>query len=56
MAPFPKSINEKLLYRELNGNRGISSIPNLYGARRWVDDLDIIAELRGHDGCVNALQ
>ncbi|KAA8893661.1 wd and tetratricopeptide repeat protein [Sphaerosporella brunnea] len=51
-----KSVNEKLFYRELQGKRGISSIPNLYGSRKWVNELDIVGELRGHDGCINALQ
>ncbi|KAF8542916.1 WD40-repeat-containing domain protein [Trichophaea hybrida] len=51
-----RSLNDKLFYRELYGNRGISSTSGLYGSRRWVEDLDIIGELRGHDGCINALQ
>lgn len=50
------NLNEELLYRELQGNHGVGAINKLYGDRRWVRDLDIIAELRGHDGCVNALQ
>jgi nuclear receptor interaction protein len=50
------SLNDKLFYRELHGSHGISSTSGLYGSRRWVEDLDIIGELRGHDGCINALQ
>lgn len=50
------TLNEELLYRQLHGNRGVGAINKLYGAQRWVKDLDIIGELRGHDGCINALQ
>lgn len=55
--PAPISgLNSKLLYRELHGSSGRSSSKNLYGDRRWVQDLDIVGELRGHNGCINALQ
>ena len=52
----PLTLNEELLYRQLHGNRGVGAINKLYGAERWVKDLDIIGELRGHEGCINALQ
>ena len=29
---------------------------DLYGHPVWVDDLDIVNELGGHSGCVNALR
>lgn len=31
------------------------SYRRLYSARRWISDLDIVNELAGHSGCVNAL-
>jgi len=43
------------LYRELNGARGIGSNASFYGARSWIDRLDLVAELSGHMGCVNTL-
>lgn len=30
-------------------------IRTLYGSKEWIDDLDIVNELGGHTGCVNAL-
>lgn len=50
------TLGRRLLFRELNGNRGIGSVAGLYGARKLVEDLDIIGELGGHTGCINALQ
>lgn len=50
------TMQQRLLFRELHGNSKIASNPNIYGSKKWVDDLDIIGELRGHDGCINALQ
>ena len=32
------------------------SIKGLYGNKNWVEDLDIVNELGGHTGCVNALR
>ncbi|KAI5801240.1 wd and tetratricopeptide repeat protein [Geopyxis carbonaria] len=51
----PTTLDQRLLQRELTGGRGNSSSKVFYGCREWVDDLDIVGELRGHDGCVNAL-
>ena len=41
--------------RLAQGNRH-PTVKGLYGNRYWVDDLDIINELGGHTGCVNALR
>ncbi|TGZ79964.1 WD40 repeat-like protein [Ascodesmis nigricans] len=49
-------LEQKLFRRELEGNRGLSSTAGIYGSKRWVEDLDIVGELRGHNGCINALQ
>ena len=32
-----------------------ASIRGIYGSREWIDELDIVNELGGHTGCVNAL-
>lgn len=46
---------ERLLWREQTGRSQVASTAALYGSRAWVDDLDIVNELGGHSGCVNAL-
>ncbi|CUS09631.1 unnamed protein product [Tuber aestivum] len=48
-------MEKRKLYRELNGARGIGSNASFYGARSWIERLDLVAELSGHEGCVNAL-
>ncbi|PGH16069.1 hypothetical protein AJ79_02049 [Helicocarpus griseus UAMH5409] len=51
-----KSVLEKrLLRRELGDDSPYSSIPGIYGDKAWIDDMDIVNELGGHTGCVNAL-
>ncbi|KAL9620563.1 MAG: hypothetical protein Q9160_004924 [Pyrenula sp. 1 TL-2023] len=49
------TLPNRLLRRELGQGPAGSSIKGIYGDRRWVDDLDIVNELGGHTGCVNAL-
>lgn len=52
-----KSVLEKrLLRRELGDNTPYSSIAGIYGDKTWIDDMDIVNELGGHTGCVNALR
>ncbi|RPB04937.1 WD40 repeat-like protein [Choiromyces venosus 120613-1] len=48
-------MERRRLHRELNGARGIGSNASFYGARTWIERLDLIAELSGHEGCVNTL-
>ncbi|KAL9105919.1 MAG: hypothetical protein Q9227_008979 [Pyrenula ochraceoflavens] len=48
-------MQEKLLKRELGEQPRHAGLRGLYGDRSWVDDLDIVNELGGHTGCVNAL-
>jgi hypothetical protein len=48
-------VDQKLLHRELDELAGLGSRQSIYGSRAWVDNLDIVAELWGHEGCVNAL-
>ena len=49
------SMHERLYWRETGDPRPHSRVKGLYGDKRWVQDLDIVNELGGHTGCVNAL-
>ena len=49
------TLQDRLLRRELGDSSGYSDIKGLYGDRAWINDLDIVNELGGHSGCVNAL-
>ncbi|KAG9205654.1 hypothetical protein G6514_007261 [Epicoccum nigrum] len=50
------TVYDRLLKREVgHQRRTYTDIRGIYGDRHWVDDLDIINELEGHNGCVNAL-
>ncbi|KAL8744369.1 MAG: hypothetical protein Q9190_003383, partial [Brigantiaea leucoxantha] len=49
------TLQDRLLKRELGQPSRYSAIKGLYGDRSFVDDLDIVNELGGHSGCVNAL-
>ncbi|KAL9101596.1 MAG: hypothetical protein Q9163_003157 [Psora crenata] len=46
---------DRLLWRELGSTSRYASIRGIYGDKSWIDDLDIVNELGGHSGCVNAL-
>ncbi|ODH53623.1 hypothetical protein GX48_00041 [Paracoccidioides brasiliensis] len=51
-----KSVLERrLLRRELGDDTSYASIAGIYGDKAWIDDMDIVNELGGHTGCVNAL-
>lgn len=47
---------DRLLRRELGDRSTYAGIKGIYGDRALVDDLDIVEELGGHAGCVNALR
>ncbi|KAI4152326.1 MAG: hypothetical protein L6R39_001851 [Caloplaca ligustica] len=49
------ALRDRLLRRELGHEPKETSIRGLYGDRSWIEDLDIVNELGGHSGCVNAL-
>ncbi|MCJ1243133.1 hypothetical protein MMC30_000330 [Trapelia coarctata] len=49
------TLQDRLLYRELGEYSRRTSVKGFYGQRKWVEDLDIVNELGGHSGCVNAL-
>ena len=50
------TVYDRLLRRELGERSTYSSIKGIYGDKTWVKDLDIVNELDGHNGCVNALR
>jgi len=50
------SVYDRLLRRELGNTSHYAGIHGIYGAKEWVEDLDIVNELGGHTGCVNALR
>lgn len=50
------TLQDRLLRRELGDGSSYSGIKGLYGDRAWINDLDIVNELGGHSGCVNALR
>ncbi|GAB7345215.1 hypothetical protein MBLNU457_3591t1 [Dothideomycetes sp. NU457] len=51
---FRKTIPYAVHQREIQSS-GPQKIRSLYGNTQWIKDLDIINELEGHSGCVNAL-
>ncbi|KAL8950097.1 MAG: hypothetical protein Q9222_003842 [Ikaeria aurantiellina] len=48
-------VSDRLFSRELGHPSRYNNIRGLYGDQSWVEDLDIVNELGGHSGCVNAL-
>lgn len=50
------SVHDRLLRRELGNTSQYAGIRGIYGAKEWIEDLDIVNELGGHTGCVNALR
>ncbi|KAF1947342.1 WD40 repeat-like protein [Clathrospora elynae] len=50
------TLYDRLLKREVGElRRKYTDIRSIYGDKQWIDDLDIVNELEGHSGCVNAL-
>ncbi|EED17113.1 WD repeat-containing protein [Talaromyces stipitatus ATCC 10500] len=49
------SLYDRVFQRELGYRPHDVSLKGLYGASEWIDELDIVNELGGHTGCVNAL-
>lgn len=56
LVKMKHTIYDRLLRRELGGSLTYAGIKGLYGDRAWIDELDIVDELGGHSGCVNALR
>ena len=51
-----ESLDAALLRSRLGAVRKDRSVKALYGDKSWAQDLDIVNELGGHTGCVNALR
>ncbi|KAL8709592.1 MAG: hypothetical protein Q9220_005684 [cf. Caloplaca sp. 1 TL-2023] len=49
------NVSDRLFSREIGHPSRYDTIRGLYGDQSWVKDLDIVNELGGHSGCVNAL-
>ncbi|KAJ5115459.1 hypothetical protein NUU61_001218 [Penicillium alfredii] len=49
------SLYDRLWRRECGDMSPYSGFRGIYGTKEWIDDLDIVNELGGHTGCVNAL-
>ncbi|KAI9681443.1 MAG: hypothetical protein M1817_002727 [Caeruleum heppii] len=52
---MPRSLQSRILRREVSGSSDYATVRGFYGDQAWVHDLDIVNELGGHSGCVNAL-
>lgn len=50
------TVYDRLLQREVGGRTRYSSLRGIYGDRQWIENMDIVNELEGHNGCVNALR
>jgi nuclear receptor interaction protein len=50
------TLQDRLFRRELGERSRYASAQGLYGDRCWIDEMDIVNELGGHTGCVNALR
>ena len=50
------NLDVRLLDRTLGARRLRQTVKTLYGDKAWAEDLDIVNELGGHTGCVNALR
>lgn len=50
------TLQDRLLKRELGNTDRYSKVRGVYADRQFVNDLDIVNELNGHNGCVNALR
>ncbi|KGO76259.1 hypothetical protein PITC_036850 [Penicillium italicum] len=49
------SLYDRLWRRECGEQARYAGLRGIYGSKEWVNDLDIVNELGGHTGCVNAL-
>ena len=49
------SLYDRIWRRESGEPSRYASLRGIYGSKEWIDDLDIVNELSGHTGCVNAL-
>lgn len=50
------SLYDRLWRRECGDLSSYAGLRGIYGGKEWVENLDIVNELGGHTGCVNALR
>ena len=50
------SLYNRLWRRECGEQLQYAGLRGIYGSNEWINDLDIVNELGGHTGCVNALR
>lgn len=50
------SLYGRIWRREAGETSPHVDIRGIYGSKEWINDLDIVNELGGHTGCVNALR
>lgn len=50
------SLYDRLWRRECGEQLQYAGLRGIYGSNEWINDLDIVNELGGHTGCVNALR
>ena len=50
------TLHDRLLRREMGSASEYSDVKGICGERTFINDLDIVNELGGHSGCVNALR
>jgi nuclear receptor interaction protein len=50
------SLQDRMLKREYGGTSRYSKIRGIYSDRQFLGDMDIVNELNGHSGCINALR
>lgn len=51
-----ESLYDRLWRRECGDQSPYAGLRGIYGSKEWINDLDIVNELGGHTGCVNALR
>ncbi|KAJ5688575.1 hypothetical protein N7462_002967 [Penicillium macrosclerotiorum] len=49
------SLYDRIWRRECGDLSSYAGLRGIYGSKEWINDLDIVNELGGHTGCVNAL-
>ncbi|KAF2276012.1 WD40 repeat-like protein [Westerdykella ornata] len=54
-SKIQNTVYDRLVKREIGDRTTYAAIPGIYGDRRWIHEMDIVNELGGHHGCVNAL-
>lgn len=56
MRSMKDNLDVKLLRRSIGEKRIHQSVKPIHGDHYWTKNLDIVNELGGHTGCVNALR